>query len=362
MHPAMILRLFRKDLLDAIRDARVLVAILLPLAAGLVYNAIFDDTPPTPSTTVAYYAAGPSGVPEALRAAGGDAIDIELRAAGSAEEVRRLVAEEEAGAGLILPAGFDEAVRRGEAPALAVVLPESPGLGAAFVSRALEPILRQLAGQRPPAAIQPETVATAAADASVFERVGLRRYFVLTTLVFLIAMISMVAVPIILTEEGEKKTLDALVLVASYADVIAAKALVGLLYIAVASALLLAITGIAPAAYLPFVGGLALLGVTLVGFGLLMGGLFRNANQVNTWGGVLLLPITLPVFLVGFPVPAIAGTILALLPTSQATRLALNGLSGAAIFPHPWLSALVIAVWGAAAYALLTWRLSRREA
>src|SRR3712207_7907163 len=34
-----------------------------------------------------------------------------------------------------------------------------------------------------------------------------------------------------------------------------------------------------------------------------LGGLFRSANQLNTWSGFLLLPVITPVFLVGLPVP-----------------------------------------------------------
>ncbi len=70
-----------------------------------------------------------------------------------------------------------------------------------------------------------------------------------------------------------------------------------------------------------------------------------------------------PVFMVGLPVPDLIDVLLTLIPTSQATRLAMNGLMmGEALFPDAWLSFLVIAAWGAVAYALLLWRLSRREA
>ena len=39
-----IFTLFAKDLKDAIRDARVLVALIVPLGIGLFYNYAFDDT------------------------------------------------------------------------------------------------------------------------------------------------------------------------------------------------------------------------------------------------------------------------------------------------------------------------------
>ena len=93
-----------------------------------------------------------------------------------------------------------------------------------------------------------------------------------------------------------------------------------------------------------------------------MGGLFQNANQLNTWAGFLLIPVAAPAFLVGFPMPDIVDRILTFIPVSQAMRLAVNGMEGQTFFPNPVLSFLVIIVWGVAAFALLSWSLRRREA
>jgi ABC-2 type transport system permease protein len=106
----------------------------------------------------------------------------------------------------------------------------------------------------------------------------------------------------------------------------------------------------------------ALFSVTLIGFGLLLGGLFRNANQVNTWSGLFLMPVIGPAFAVGYPLPDPVNLGLAVLPTSQATKLAINAFSGETLFAQQWLAVLVIVVWGVVAYGLLFWRLSRREA
>jgi hypothetical protein len=83
---------------------------------------------------------------------------------------------------------------------------------------------------------------------------------------------------------------------------------------------------------------------------------------VNTWSGLFLLPVIGPAFAVGYPLPGPLSIALGLLPTSQATKLAINGLSGDELFGRPWLAVLIIAAWGAVAYGLLLWRLSRREA
>ena len=359
-----ILTIVRKDLLDAIRDARVLVAVVMPLGVGLLYNVMFTDEPPRPTATVAYAADADTALPDALRAVVGGSVDLTVTRAADEAAVRHLVAAKRADLGLVAPPGFDAAVAGGQAPPLVVIRRAgTPGVGAGYVAAGLDPALRRLAGQGPPATMHRETIAAELVGTqAIIDQVGLRRYFVAVADFLLIGMIGLIALPIILAEETEKRTLDALTLIASYGEVIAAKALVGLAYIAASTALLFAITRLRPAAPALFLGALALSSVLMVGGGLLLGGLFRSANQVNTWGGVILLPLLAPAFLVGMPLPAGVQTALLALPTGQAMRLALNGISGRPLFPHAWLSFLVVAAWAGLAYAALLWRLSRREA
>jgi len=136
---------------------------------------------------------------------------------------------------------------------------------------------------------------------------------------------------------------------------------VGLVYTAVAVLLMLGLTRSGLGDPLGFGAAIFVLTVTLTGFGLLMGGLFRNATQLNTWSSVVLLPFIAPVYAVGLPVPDGVNMLLRGLPTSQATRLAINALAGERIFGDPWLSYLVLIGWGVFAYGLVLWHLSRRE-
>jgi ABC-2 type transport system permease protein len=151
-------------------------------------------------------------------------------------------------------------------------------------------------------------------------------------------------------------------MVASYGEVVAAKALVGLLYVAVSVGLLLGLTRLPLADPPTFVAALTLLSVTLEGFGLLLGGLFRSASQLNTWAGFLILPVMAPPFAVGFPTPGWANALLSVIPVSQATRLVMNAVSGQPLFPNPALSFAVVALWGLAAYLLLLRTLRGRQA
>ena len=355
--------IFTKDLRDAIRDARVLVAIVVPLGIGVFYSVVFDDDDPTrPSATVAYATEGSTRLPETLVEVAGAGVDIELRPADDPAEVDRWVQAGEADFGFAVPAGFDEAAQAGRQPPLTVFLPSEPTFGAHFVAAALEPAIRLVAGQELPASIETASAAPLEEDETIFEQLGIRSYTVLASVIFLVVMIAMLVVPVVLAEEAEKKTLDALVLIASYLDVIAGKALLGFAYIALAVALQLALTRLAVADAVAFAASLALLSVTLIGFGLLLGSVFKNANQLNTWSGFLLIPVITPVFIVGTPVPDLVDGIAQAIPTGAAMQLAINAATGEAVFADPWLSYLVIAVWGVAAYLLLAWQLNRRQA
>ncbi len=354
--------IFQKDLRDAIRDARVLVAVLVPFGIGLFYNLTFDDETPTPTATVAVWAVDRTGLPSAILNVVRDTITIEYLTAGSAAEVQRLVGEEDADLGLIIPAGFDAAVRQGEQPTVSVIRPFDSNFAADYVAAAIDPALRLMAGQDLPATIAMEAAPESDENRSVIDDIGVRIWAVFAAIVMMIAMISMLAVPVILAEETEKKTLDALVLIASYGQVIIAKALVGAFYVAVMVPLLLGITRLKPEDGLLFGVTVALLSATLIGFGLLLAGFFKNANQLNTWSGVILLPVIAPAFIVGLPVPDLVDRLISLFPTGSGTKLLLDSASSESLYSDSALSILVIIVWGAVAFGLLYWQLSRRQA
>jgi len=359
----MVRTIFLKDLRDAIRDARVLVAILVPLGIGIFYSLVFDDDDLTTTTaTVAYFGADQTTLPDALRDAVGEAVRINFDQEQSAEGVEEVVQSEDADIGFVVPAGFDAALEAGEQPSLQVFLPENPTLGAQYIAAAFEPAVRAMAGQEFPVAVNISTVEEPLEDQSVLDRLGLRTYMVLVSIVFLIAMISMLVVPVILAEEAEKKTLDALVLVASYPDVIVGKALVGVAYIVIALTILLGFTQIEIEMMPKFVAAILITGVALIGIGLIMAGLFKSANQLNTWSGVFLLPVIAPSVLVGAPADGIFNVILLALPTSQVMRLMTDATVGDSVFGGAWLSFVVILVWGIGAYAIVSWQLSRRQA
>lgn len=362
IRPRIVAALFRKDMIDAIRESRILVSLLTPLVLAVLYNAIFPEERLF-EAKVAYAGPESSAIVETLktRADAGGSVSLKLQHVATAEDARKLVVSKDVDVAFVLPEGIDDQIRDGRTPSITLIQPEVPGAAVSFVQSSIEAGARALAGQRAAATIAPEQVKTGSADQGVAAEMGPRKYFVLATVVMMIGMIATLAVPIMLTEEVEKKTLDALLIVGSYLEVIFAKALVGLAYTAVSVALMLALTRLRPDDLATFVAGTGLMALALIGIGLLIGGLFRSAQQVYSWSSVMLIPIIGPAFVVGLPIPDALDALFRVLPTSQGMRILANGLAGKPLFTDLWQAYLVLSVWAVAMYGLLAWRLARRE-
>ncbi len=363
IRPRIVAVLFRKDIVDGLRESRVLISLITPILLAVLYNTLFPEDKVF-EAKVAYAGPETSAIVQTLktRAETGNSVNLKLQHVATAADARRLVTSKDVDVAFVLPDDVDDAIKAGRAPTITLVQPELVTGGAvSFVSSSIEAGARALAGQKPPAVVAAESVKVGSADQGVMGEMGPRRYFVLATVVMMLGMIAVLAVPIMLTEEVEKKTLDALLIVGSYLEVIAAKALVGLAYTAVSVAVMLSLTRLRPADMLTFVLGTGLLALSLIGIGLLVGGLFKSAQQVYSWSSVMLLPVIGPAFAVGLPVPDAVDAMLRALPTSQGMRIMANGLAGKAVFSDVWLSFVVLFIWAAAAYGLLAWTLSRRE-
>jgi ABC-2 type transport system permease protein len=357
-----IFTLFAKDLKDAIRDARVLVALIVPLGIGVFYNYSFDDTSITTiSGTVAIAATGTTQLPDLIKTAVPGNVKLTFVAEADRAAVERAVGNEDADVGLVVPAGFDQAVRQGAQPALTVIRSPKPSIPGDYVLATLEPVLRQMADQPFPVAINITDAATAKSE-TLFDKVGLRTWALSLAIVLMLAMISALAIPIVLAEEFEKKTIDALALAMPFREVIMAKALLGLFYMVVMVGVFLGLTRLNVHNWGMFVLGVGLTGLASLGFGLLLAGILKNPNQLNTWSGVFLLPFIAPAAIVGQPAPDALRTVANLFPSGAGMRLVLNSVASEHVFTGNLRSILVLVVWAAAAYLLLLWQLKRRQA
>ena len=244
-----------------------------------------------------------------------------------------------------------------------MILPASPSFGGDYVAAMLDRVTQSLAGQVPAATIARVMLpATPGTSDSAFATLGARKIFVLVAVILMLAMIAVYALPAVLTEETEKRTVEALTLIASDVEVIVAKSLFGLTYCVISVPLMLAVTRVVPENVALFVLDIVLTSVTLVGLGLLLGGLMRTQTQLNTWSSVALIPLLVPAIIAGLPVPGWVEAIVSIIPTAQTMRLGVNALAGRQLFGAEWLSVAIILGWSVAAYGLVWWRLLRQEA
>ena len=362
MNGARVTAIYRKDLRDALRDSRLIMAILMPLLIGLLYSFMFkDDT--RPAAKLGVVASTSTQLPAALQAATKAALQLQVQSFADAAALTQQVRDKKVDVGLIIPGGFDAALRSGASPKLTVILPASPSFGGDYVAAVLDRVTQSLAGQVPAATIARVVLpAKAGSSDSAFDALGARKAFVLVAVILMLAMIAVYALPAVLTEETEKRTVEALTLIASDAEVIIAKSLFGLTYCVISVPLMLVITRVAPENVPLFVVDVVLTSVALVGLGLLLGGLMRTQTQLNTWSSVALIPLIVPAIIVGLPVPGWVEAIVSVLPTAQTMRLGVNALAGRQLFGAEWLSVAIIVGWAVAGYGLVWWRLSRQEA
>ncbi len=113
--------------------------------------------------------------------------------------------------GLIVPDGFDAALTSGASPKLTIVLPASPSFGGDYVAAVLDRVTQALAGQAPrrpsrgwssPPRPGPQT--------QRFHALARGRPSCSWPSSSCSAMIAVYALPAVLTEETEKRTVEAL--------------------------------------------------------------------------------------------------------------------------------------------------------
>lgn len=345
--------ILRKDLTDAIRDGRVLAVILIPIALGVLYGAIYPDQEPRPTATVVVVgsSADATRVAEALPRDVASALELTVERSDDEAAARTTVADDDADLAVVIPAGTLTSTAAGRAPPLRTFVGTQPSPSTQAAAQLLPSTIDRLAERPAGSELAVETVTPA--SPSLFDELGFRTFFVLAAIVMLLGFIGMLATPIILAEEIEKRTIEALLLASRGSEVLTAKALVGLIYSAVASVIVIVATGIAierPGLFLLGAVGLA---VSVVGFGLGLAYLFRSADKLNTWGWVTLMPLLAPAFLVAVTDPAWVETVVKLTPTGQGMRLMADGAMAGDVFGGVGLAVAVFAVWGGGGMLLL---------
>jgi ABC-2 type transport system permease protein len=173
--------------------------------------------------------------------------------------------------------------------------------------------------------------------------------------------------PGLLVEEKEKRTIRALLVTpASYADVIAAKALVGLVYVMLGAWFILWLNQ-------GFTGEVALTSVVIlltalfmVEIGLCLGALFNDLSTLQTWSFAVLLPFMLPGMLVPLSAAGVfslgpVDLVLRLLPTYYTVTAIQPALNGTATLARLADDLAIIGLGIVVAFGLAVALLRRRE-
>ncbi|RPI57979.1 MAG: ABC transporter permease [Chloroflexi bacterium] len=341
----------RKDIVDAVKNLYVLFSLVLPVGVFLLFGLMFPDADEIGTMTVAVYDQGDSRLVSGLRAVPGVLV-LEV----DSEEELLAKTQKTVVAGLVLPAGLDAAVQAGQQPEVAAYLNMKRGGGQrAALQRLVEQQIWGLVGRAEPARITWHAAGQPAAGQAAPE-FQIDRYLLIMIVVMGLAMTGAFVVPTLLVEEKEKHTLAALLLSpARPVEVVMGKALTGLFYSLLLAGLLLVLDrgwmGNWPVTLVAVVLG-SFFAVTV---GLLMGGLFRTTNQVNTWSTVAVLAIMAPSWTTMIDSPPAMDVALRLIPTYYLGHALQLSLAGEATLAGVWLDFAGLAGGTALLLAAVVW-------
>ncbi|MGD8604702.1 MAG: ABC transporter permease [Anaerolineales bacterium] len=354
-----------KDFLDALRNARLLVIILMPVGFSVLYGYIFRDTPN--SLELVVYTPQSSAFVEQLT----DMDGVSLFVVDSEEAVRQTLESESAALGVVLPDDFDSRLQAGNRPQVTFIYPDDleSSRGA---QRVVLQVFELISGRDPVVQLDlqplnpPSESEVAQEDgdglSSLLQEIDILTFFIILWVMMGVTMNGSFLVPTLVVEEKEKKTLEAmLVTPASYLDVVGGKILVGMSYCLLTAFVVMALNQ-------GFVGDVwasiiivVLASACLTLIGLLIGSVIDNLTALNTWASFIMLPLLLPGILAALPLnlPGVLQTIFRAIPTYNIVRglaLSLTG-RGAQI----WLSAAILAVETVILLAAVFWFIRRRE-
>ncbi len=334
MNMRSIFAIARKDALDAVSNKATLVMLLTPFLLALIFLLI-DVLLSNHTTGVLVYNPGKSGIEQIVDHASSG---IKVTYVNSPDQVTAAFGpngskkDSPYELGLIVPPNFDADLRAGQHPQVTIyingkVISNEQGQ---LLLNALNNYTRGAVNPQSPATIAQTTINPPSPATNLFQYVG-QIYAVAVLLGSLV--IGSGLVPHLLVEEKEKKTLRMLMASpASFADVIAAKVLVGLFY-----QLLIALIGIAImggfGGQIPLLLLFILLGSLFsVSTGLLIGSLVNTTGAVQAFCGVMSFLYILPLFFVG-PFAQLLGSsafnqIIKILPTYYIADGAANAITG----------------------------------
>ncbi len=350
----------QKDITDAMKNLFILFALLLPIGMSIMLRPMmggYGNGNDEITLNIAVYD------PEGSRLVAGlqNLPQVKLVETSSEQQMLDSIQVRVIG-GISVPPGFDAAIDAGQQPDLPVfVNGQAGGGGIAAFRQLIQQQLWSLVDRQPPVNIEWKEASSMVMPS--LQMVNNTNAFLLNMMLIIgLTLTGAFVVPTLLVEEKEKHTLNVLLVSpGSLAEVVLGKALTGLFYCLLISVVLISFND-------GWVGNpaLTLLAVILgslflVVVGLLMGGLFRNTHQVNTWSTLVLLVFFIPGVTSIVALPKSLDFIFRLIPTryiSDALTLSMAGN------PYPsqlWTDLAILAVSTVVVFAAVVLALRREK-
>jgi len=346
----------QKDLVDAIRNRYLLIALLTPLSVALLIRVMLPDVNRLNNFTVVVHDPDRSTLVSHLRAVP----QLKLVDADSAATARDEVEKIKAAGALVVPTNFDADVAAGKQPKLTVyVNNRKNSIEQASFRGLMERQVESLDQRPPPAEINWVTIREET-DSPPGRGFNLNQMLLPLLLLLTFGMTGALVVPLLLVEEKEKRTMDFLLTSpARLSEVIAGKALTGVVYSLLIAGVLLALNRQLVSNW-PLTMMTIFLGLLMVvAIGLLMGSVFQTTMQVNTWASLALLVLIAPSF--PFPgSPVVLEAAMHFIPTYyfiEALKMSLAGTTALQMWGH----LTVVLACALAAFFATTWTMRRGQ-
>jgi ABC-2 type transport system permease protein len=354
MNSKIIWSIFKKDLIEAIRDRYILISMLFPLAFSLLFGLL--SSPNNDKIIITLYSPDHSQV---IRQQLQAFPRIQVFEVASVDELTNTIEQKKTAGGLVLPKGYDSAFKQGNTIEITAYLNQQASISERTIfQQAVNGI--ELSSIQQPIPVHAKWI-DLSGDVNEQNKFNFTHWIFAIALLFSLSTVGGLVVPLLLVIEKEKHTLDfLLVSPANSMEIVFAKALTGLTYCALMS-LILIVTNHEMITNIPVLAFVILLGtILIVLIGLMLGTFFQNSTQVNTWASLVLVILLVPGFGTMFQLPAILETGLHIIPTfylMDALNITLAGNNLISI----WVDIAILFGSIAAVFALVAWSLQRRS-
>jgi len=355
MNSRVVAAIARKDLVDAIRNRYLLVALVTPLLVAILFRVLLPGINSQSNLTVLVHDSGKSSLVAQLRTMS----QIKLLEMGSADEAASEVAKSKGVGALVVPLNFDADVAAGKHPEITVYANHKKNMiEQATFRRLVEQLVLSLVKDPAPARLV--WIEVAKDPTAQVGELNINQMLLPLLLLLAFGMTGALVVPLLLVEEKEKRTLDFLLTSpASLTEIVTGKALTGVVYSLLIAALLLTLNHKLIGNW-PLTLSTILLGILfVVAIGLFMGSLFKNTMQVNTRASLALFALLVP----AFPAPGLPAsleTAMHFVPTYyfiDALKLSLAGTGSRRL----WIDLAVLLTCTLVVFFAATWALRREQ-